>query len=336
MRYEDSGVNIDRANRAKAAIGKRVKATWGAGVLSDTGAFGGLFALDKSLEDPVLVSSIDGVGTKLLVALKAARYDTVGQDLVNHCVNDILVQGARPLFFLDYFATGSLQADVTEGVIDGLARGCEENGCALIGGETAEMPGVYQGGDFDLAGCIVGVVERKRIIDGSTIRPGDLVLGLGSNGLHTNGYSLVRRVLFEDSGLGVGDTLEELGSTVGEELLRVHKSYLKPVSQLNEADLVKGLAHITGGGIVENLPRILPSGCGAKIDTSAWRVPPVFTVIEGRGQVDRAEMFRVFNMGIGMIVVVERADAEKIAAFEIEDCFTIGEIVEGNREVDLS
>jgi phosphoribosylformylglycinamidine cyclo-ligase len=336
MKYEDSGVNIDRADRTKASIAKRVKATWGPGVLSETGAFGGLFALGTTHKDPVLVSSVDGVGTKLLVAVMAKRYDTVGQDLVNHCVNDILVQGARPIFFLDYFAAGVLRPEVVESVVAGLATACGENGCALIGGETAEMPGVYRGDDFDLAGCIVGVVERSKIIDGSGIAPGDVVYGLPSSGLHTNGYSLVRKILFEEMGLGVDDKIEELGCTVGEELLRVHRSYLKPVTTLMDAVRIKGLAHITGGGIVGNLPRILPKGCGALIRKGSWPVPPVFEMLRSRGGVDETEMFKVFNMGLGMLFVVGRDDAEKMRLSPETAMHHVGEIRSGDGTVEIS
>jgi len=335
MKYKDSGVNIDQANRAKASIAKSVKSTWGSGVLSDTGAFGGLFALEKSYAEPVLVSSIDGVGTKLLVAVMASRYDTVGQDLVNHCVNDILVQGARPAFFLDYFATGSLQPDVAESLVGGLAEACRENGCALIGGETAEMPGIYRGDDFDLAGCIVGVVERDKIIDGSEIKQGDVVFGLPSNGLHTNGYSLVRGIIFEQMRLTVDDVVDELGSTVGEELLRVHRSYLDPVTTLMNQTDIKGLAHITGGGIVENLPRVLPQGCGAKIHRGSWAIPPIFDFLQTQGQVEDDEMYRVFNMGLGMLIVVAAAEADKIDAADV-GAFRVGEIENGDRTVRIS
>lgn len=334
MKYEDSGVNIDRADRAKKSIARRVKATWGPGVLSETGAFGGLFELDRSYREPVLVSSIDGVGTKLLVAVMAKRYNTVGQDLVNHCVNDILVQGASPIFFLDYFATGRLRAEVAEAVIDGLATACGDNGCALIGGETAEMPGVYEGDDFDLAGCIVGAVEKSEIIDGSGIEPGDCVYGLPSDGLHTNGYSLVRKIIFEEMGLGVDDAVDELGCTVGEELLRVHKSYLKPVTTLMKSVRIKGLAHITGGGIVGNLPRVLPKGCSAAIHKGSWPVPPVFDWLRSRGRVAEAEMFKVFNMGLGMLVVVDREDGEKLQSSGA--VYRVGEIQSGDGTVEVS
>jgi phosphoribosylformylglycinamidine cyclo-ligase len=334
MKYKDSGVNIDRANRAKEGIARHVRSTWGREVLSETGAFGGLFAVPAGYEEPVLVSSIDGVGTKLVVAVMADRYDTVGRDLVNHCVNDILVQGARPLFFLDYVAAGALDPDRVGAVVGGLAAACRENGCALIGGETAEMPGIYHGDDFDMAGCIVGVVERAKIIDGSTIRPGDVVFGLESAGLHTNGYSLARSIFFEEMGLGVGDRVDELGCTVGEELLRVHRSYLAPVTDLMKSVAVKGLAHITGGGLVDNLPRILPVGCAARIDKGSWPVPAVFQLMAERGHVEEAEMFRVFNMGLGMLVVVGAEDAGSVPA--LAGLHRVGEVIEGDRRVKVA
>jgi phosphoribosylformylglycinamidine cyclo-ligase len=333
MKYEDSGVNIDRANRAKQAIGRHVRSTWGDAVLSETGAFGGLFAVPGGVEDPVLVSSIDGVGTKLLVAAMGDRYDTVGQDLVNHCVNDILVQGARPLFFLDYIAAGSLEPDRVGAIVEGLAKACRENSCALIGGETAEMPGVYKGDDFDMAGAIVGVVGKSEIIDGSTIKSGDIVFGLPSSGLHTNGYSLARKIFFEEMGLGAGDRVEALGCTVGEELLRVHRSYLVSVQSIMESVTVKGLAHITGGGVVENLPRILPENCGARIEKGTWPMLPVFSWMAEHGKVEEAEMFRVFNMGLGMLVILSADDAEKVAS--AEGVYRVGEIVSGTREVEV-
>jgi phosphoribosylformylglycinamidine cyclo-ligase len=313
-----------------------VRNTWSNNVLSDVGHFGGLFSVPDSYREPVLVSSMDGVGTKLLVASRAGRFDTVGQDLVNHCVNDILVQGAKPLFFLDYLAAGSLEPQMVAGVVEGLARACSENGCALIGGETAEMPGVYHGDDFDLAGTIVGVVERTEVIDGSAIEPGHVLLALPSNGLHTNGYSLVRRVVFDHLGLDVTDEVEVLGCSIADELLRVHRSYLAPVDAIASAGAVKGLAHITGGGVVENLPRVLPEGCGARIEKGAWPVPPVFTWLAEAGEVPEGEMFRVFNMGLGMIVVVEAETADAVGN-EIADAavYRVGEIVKGDSSVEL-
>ncbi|HEX5131216.1 MAG TPA: phosphoribosylformylglycinamidine cyclo-ligase [Candidatus Krumholzibacteria bacterium] len=312
MRYRDSGVDIDKANEATRAIGRLVKKTWGGDVLSNIGSFGGLFRVPREMREPVLVSSMDGVGTKLLVARAAGRYDTIGQDLVNHCVNDILVQGARPLFFLDYVAAGKIEPGMIADIVAGLAQACAENGCALIGGETAEMPGLYQEGDFDLAGTIVGVVERDAIIDGKRIVPGDVVFALPSNGLHTNGYSLARRVAFDLLGLETGSKVAELGGTVGDEFLRVHRSYLGPVTAIGTAVKIKGLAHITGGGVLENLPRILPDGCAATIEKGTWPVPAVFEWLARGGEVVEGEMFRVFNMGAGMLVVVAAADADRV------------------------
>ena len=336
MRYRDSGVDIDKANQAMQRIKTSVRNTWSDSVLSDVGHFGGLFSVPESCREPVLVSSMDGVGTKLLVASRAKRFDTVGQDLVNHCVNDILVQGATPLFFLDYLAAGRVEPQMVAGLVEGLARACAENGCALIGGETAEMPGVYHGDDFDLAGTIVGVVERSEIIDGSAIEPGQVLLALPSNGLHTNGYSLVRRVVFEHLGLDVTDEVEALGCSVGDELLRVHRSYLEPVGAIASAGKVKGLAHITGGGVVENLPRVLPDGCAARIHKGTWPVPAVFPWLAQSGDVPEGEMYRVFNMGLGMIVVVDAETAEAVGN-EIADTavYRVGEIVKGDGSVEL-
>ncbi len=336
MRYRDSGVDIDKANEATRAIARLVKKTWGGEVLSEIGSFGGLFRVPADMREPVLVSSMDGVGTKLLVARAARRYDTVGQDLVNHCVNDILVQGARPLFFLDYVAAGKIEPDMIASVVSGLAKACAENGCALIGGETAEMPGLYQEGDFDLAGTIVGVVERDAIIDGSGIVPGDVVLALPSNGLHTNGYSLARRVAFETLGLAVDARVDELGTTVADEFLRVHRSYLAAVNEIAARVKIKGLAHITGGGVLENLPRILPRGCAARLEKGAWPVPPVFTWLAEKGDVVAGEMHRVFNMGAGMLVVVSAEDAdyvpERADGLEV---YRAGTIVRGDGTVTV-
>jgi phosphoribosylformylglycinamidine cyclo-ligase len=336
MKYEDSGVNIDKANEATKAISKFVKATWGKDVLSEVGQFGGLFRVPKDYKDPVLVSSMDGVGTKIMVAERACRYDTIGQDLVNHCVNDILVQGGKPLFFLDYLAAGSLDPSTVVEVVRGLSAACERNGCALIGGETAEMPGLYHGEDFDLAGAIVGVVERDRIIDGSGIRPGDVVFALAASGLHTNGYSLARRLIFDELGLAIDDHVDELGCTVGEELLKIHVSYLEPVTALSDAAKIKGLAHITGGGVLENLPRILPAGCGAVIRKGTWPVLPVFRFVEDRGGVADVEMYRVFNMGMGMLVVVDPADVPVVPERIGEtSCYRVGEITAGDGTVEI-
>jgi phosphoribosylformylglycinamidine cyclo-ligase len=336
MRYRDSGVDIDKANQATRAIARLVGRTWGPSVLSQIGHFGGLFRLPAGYREPVLVSSMDGVGTKLLVARAAGRYDTVGQDLVNHCVNDILVQGARPLFFLDYVAAGKLDPAMVAGVVEGLAKACHENGCALIGGETAEMPGLYQEGDFDLAGTIVGIVERDAIIDGSRITPGDVVFALPSNGLHTNGYSLARRVVFDVMKLRLDQHVAEIGGIVGDELLRVHRSYLAGVGEIAGQVAIRGLAHITGGGILENLPRIFPAGCAARIERGSWPVPPVFAMIARGGDVVEGEMYRVFNMGAGMLVVVSREDAARMPKrVDGLDVYRVGEIVKGNGDVAL-
>jgi phosphoribosylformylglycinamidine cyclo-ligase len=335
-RYKESGVDIDAANRAMRRIGALVKGTWRGEVLSGIGNFGGLFEVPPAYERPVLVSSVDGVGTKLRVALMADRHDTIGEDLVNHCVNDILVQGAEPLFFLDYFACGALDPDVVAAVVKGLARGCTENGCALIGGETAEMPGFYAPGEYDLAGCIVGVVERTGIIDGSGIEPGDEVWAFPSSGLHTNGYSLARRVIFEEEGLGVNDELPGTGETAAEALLAVHRSYLPEIRSLRGSLRIKGLAHITGGGLLENIPRILPGGCAVEIDTASWEVPPLFAFLEERGRIERREMYRVFNMGIGMVLIIPAGSAGPMASAELRwQPFRIGTVAAGDREVRL-
>jgi phosphoribosylformylglycinamidine cyclo-ligase len=313
--YQSSGVNIDAGNETVSRIKTLARGTFTPGVLSEIGSFGGLFALGaRGYRDPVLVSSADGVGTKLKVAFMANRHDTVGADLVNHCVNDILVQGAEPLFFLDYLATGRLRPDVAEQIVSGMASACRENGCALLGGETAEMPGFYADGEYDLAGFIVGGVERTRIVDGSTLVPGDVLIGLPSSGLHTNGYSLARRILFEVEQLTVESNVEELGTTVGEALLVPHRSYRTIVQPLLDRQLAKGLAHITGGGITENLPRILPKGVGAEIARDAWDVPPLFQYLQRAGDVADAEMFRAFNMGIGMIVACDARYADEVLA----------------------
>ena len=314
MDYKTSGVDIDAGNEAVRRIRAHARSTFTAGVLSEIGSFGGLFAVPGGLDEPVLVSSADGVGTKLKLAFMSGRHDTVGQDLVNHCVNDILVQGARPLFFLDYLATGRLAPDVAEQIVGGMAAACRENGCALLGGETAEMPGFYQDGEYDLAGFIVGVVERSRLVDGSTIVPGDVLIGIPSSGLHTNGYSLARRIVFETLGLTFDSEVEGVEGPVGEALMVPHRSYLPIVQPLVERQLAKGLAHITGGGITENLPRILPEGTGAVVARDAWDVPPIFRVLQQGGGVPDAEMLRAFNMGIGMIVVCDARYQSEVLA----------------------
>ncbi len=311
--YADAGVDIDAQDRALVEVKRLARATFTPGVLSDIGSFGGCFALDP--QDPqstVLVASVDGVGTKLRVALEVGRLDTVGEDLVNHCVNDILVQGATPLFFLDYFATAALDPAAMVEVVRGVARGCTRNGCALLGGETAEMPGFYAPGDFDLAGCIVGKCRRDELLPRANVGPDDTLVALPSSGLHTNGYSLARKLLFEVLGLSVHDTHPRLGCTVGEELLKVHRSYLPVVSPVLEAGLVKAVAHITGGGIPDNLPRCLPAGVGAEIDGGSWTQPPVFGLLREAGNVPEEEMRRTFNLGVGMILVVGSEEVREV------------------------
>jgi phosphoribosylformylglycinamidine cyclo-ligase len=338
MDYKASGVDIDAGNEAVRRIRSLARGTFTPGVLSDIGSFGGLFRLDRDrYQEPVLVSSADGVGTKLKVAFMTGRHGTVGADLVNHCVNDILVQGAEPLFFLDYLATGRLDPAVAEQVVGGIAGACRENGCALLGGETAEMPGFYSDGEYDIAGFIVGIVERSRVIDGRSIVPGDVLIGLPSAGLHTNGYSLARRVLFETTGWTAGTVVPELGATVGDALLAPHRSYLPVVRPLLPRQTIKGLAHITGGGITENLPRVLPEGCSAEIDLRAWSVPALFQLLQERGQIPRDEMFRAFNMGIGLVLVCAPSETERIINTLAHNgelhAVRIGFVVSGSREV---
>jgi phosphoribosylformylglycinamidine cyclo-ligase len=308
--YRQSGVDIDAGNEVVRRIRALARGTYTPQVLSGVGSFGGLFAVDPSVPEPVLVASADGVGTKLKVAFMAGVHDTIGQDLVNHCVNDILVQGAKPWFFLDYLATGRLSPDVAEQVVRGVSIACHENGCALLGGETAEMPGFYADGEYDIAGFIVGAVAKSRVIDGHGIVAGDVLLALPSSGLHTNGYSLARAIVFETLGLRVDSRVPELNATVGAALLAPHRSYLRPVTPLLECGIVKGMAHITGGGITENLPRTIPDGLTFTLDRASWTVPPVFTWLQQAGGIADAEMFRAFNMGVGLIVVCSRADAD--------------------------
>jgi len=341
MDYKSSGVDIDAGHEVVRRIKGLARSTFTPGVLSEIGSFGGLFRLDPGrFADPVLVASADGVGTKLKVAFLASCHDTVGEDLVNHCVNDILVQGARPLFFLDYLATGRLTPDVAEQIVAGIARGCRSNGCALLGGETAEMPGFYAEGEYDLAGFIVGAVDRGNVIDGSTLQPGDRLIGLPSTGLHTNGYSLARRIVFQELGLGVDSHVPELGTTIGEALLAVHRSYLPAIEPLlRQPGLVRGLAHITGGGITDNLPRIFPAGVGACIDRRAWDVPPLFRFLWQAGGVPADDMYRSFNMGIGLIIACRPADADRVTGALKglgEAPRAIGELVAGERAVSYS
>lgn len=337
LTYRDAGVDIDAQDEALARIKDFVRGTRTPGVLSELGSFGGLFAPDwKRYRDPVLVSSADGVGTKLRVAFETGIHNTCGRDLVQHCVNDILVQGARPLFFLDYVACGRLDPAVLAAVVEGVADGCRANGCALLGGETAEMPGFYADGEYDVAGFIVGIVDRGKLLDGSGTRPGDVVLGLPSAGLHTNGYSLARKLFFEVAGLGVDDRVDALGTTVGEALLAEHRTYLPALEGVLEDPGLRGLAHITGGGLTDNLPRILPEGCRADLRRGSWPEPPLFTWLRETGNVAADEMYRTFNMGIGMALVVAPDAVDRIEGQLREAGETvhrIGDIAGGDREV---
>ena len=334
MDYKQSGVDIDAGNEVVRRIRSLAKGTFTPGVLSEIGSFGGLFSLSAAgMRDPVLVSSADGVGTKLRVAFMTGIHDTVGRDLVNHCVNDILVQGAVPLFFLDYLATGRLDPDVAVQIVEGLSIACRENGCALLGGETAEMPGFYADGEYDVAGFIVGAVDREHLIDGRAVRSGDVLIGLPSSGLHTNGYSLARRIAFDVAGLDVNDAVPELGTTLGDALLRPHRSYLPAIRPLLGTGLVRGMAHITGGGITDNLPRVLPEGRGAVIDRKSWQVPALFQWLQRQGEVPDEDMLRTFNMGVGLIVICgpDAADAviDVLAGAGERDAVRIGEVQEG-------
>jgi phosphoribosylformylglycinamidine cyclo-ligase len=355
--YAAAGVDIDLGNQVKATLPRLLASTHRREVLGKVGGFGGLFALDtRKFRQPVLVSSMDGVGTKLKIAFAMNRHDTVGQDLVNHCVNDIIVLGAEPLFFLDYIGVGHLEPRAFAQLISGFARACAANHCALIGGETAQMPGFYRPGEYDLSGTIVGAVEKSRIIDGKGIRPGDVVVGLASNGLHTNGYSLARKIFFEQMKLRPGSFIEELGRPIGEALLDVHVSYLPVVRQVLKkfngagigaswrgdgavaaaaregSDAVKGLAHITGGGFIDNIPRILPKKCDAVLRKGSWETPPIFDLIQTRGGVPENELYQVFNMGIGMVMIVAADYADAVLRYvksRKEKAWVIGEVVRG-------
>ena len=334
--YAAAGVDIDNKMAALDAIKRMVKQTSRKGVLSDIGLFGGLF--ESPGKGTALVASTDGVGTKLKVAVMARRHDTVGQDIVNHCVNDILVQGATPLFFMDYIGTSKFEPWMFKDVIRGLCKACRENGCALLGGETAEMPGLYPPGEYDLVGTIVGVVDKSKIIAGRSIRPGDAVIGLPSTGLHTNGYSLARKVIFGTARLRVNDRLPGASVTVADALLAVHRSYLTPVSAVMKSITIRGMAHITGGGFPDNIPRILPQHAEVVIDRNAWTVPPVFRFIHRQGRVDRDEMYRVFNMGIGFVLIVRKRDvAQTLRALAKAKCAgtVIGEVRKGRKGVVL-
>ncbi|HUN90000.1 MAG TPA: phosphoribosylformylglycinamidine cyclo-ligase [Terriglobales bacterium] len=338
--YADAGVDIERSNRAKQRIKYLAHRTFNKCVLSDIGGFGGLFAVDKKkYTDPVLVSSVDGVGTKLKIAFEMNLHHTIGGDLVNHCVNDIAVQGAAPMFFMDYFATGKLDPEVAERVVSGIADACKHNGCALIGGETAEMPGFYGNGEYDLAGFIVGVVEREKIVTGKDVQIGDVLVGLASNGLHTNGYSLARKLLFEVAKYSPESYINDIKNKVGNELMRTHKSYWPVLRRLFEADAVTAVAHITGGGITENLPRVLPKGTAAQITVGSWPVQPIFSHLQKLGNIGDAEMLRTFNMGIGMILVVPPKKFKRVQTVlerAGEKGFTIGRIIKGEKKVAYS
>jgi phosphoribosylformylglycinamidine cyclo-ligase len=342
--YARAGVNIDLGNRVKSTLPVLLRKTHRPEVLGKVGAFGGLFALDVGkYREPVLVSSVDGVGTKLKIAFAMDRHDTIGQDLVNHCVNDIAVLGAEPLFFLDYIGTGKLERRTFTEIIKGFAKACAENHCALIGGETAQMPGFYQPGEYDVSGTIVGVVERKKMLDGSTVRPGDQIVGLASSGLHTNGYSLARKIFFEEMKLKPTSRLAELNNTIGEELLKVHVSYgpliqkmLKKFNVAGIGGVIKALAHITGGGFVDNIPRVLPKNCDVMVRKSSWEMPPIFQILRENARASEDELYQVFNMGIGMVVIVGEQKATEILSFckeRKQKAWLIGEVVKGKGQV---
>jgi phosphoribosylformylglycinamidine cyclo-ligase len=330
--YKEAGVDIDSANEAVSRIKKYLKETYNDNVLSSVGSFGGLYQIDK---ENVLVSSTDGVGTKLKLAFMSGKHDTIGQDLVNHCVNDILVLGAKPLFFLDYLSTGKIKPEVIESIVKGLSIACKENDCALVGGEIAEMPGLYKPNEYDLASFIVGKVKKNKIIDGSKIKKGDLVIGLSSNGLHTNGYSLAIRILIENSKLNLNKKLKDM--TLKDALMKIHTSYYKPVSELLSKFEIKGMAHITGGGLIENIPRILPENCSVELKNN-WKVPEIFNLIKELGNVPEDDMYRTFNMGIGFVLIVDRKNSNNILKNLEKYSFNsqiIGEVVEGSKGVRI-
>ena len=336
MRYRDAGVDITAASRAKSQIKELVGKTYNPRVLRGFGAFGGFYSLKGLPSDAVLVSSMDGVGTKLKIAFAANRHESVARDLVFHSVNDIAVHGALPLFFLDYLATGKIRGKVITDIVRGLCDACRQVGCALIGGETAQMPGFYAENEYDLAGCIVGWVRQRQILDGSRIRPGDIILGLPSLGLHTNGYSLARKVLMEQAGIGLSQHVPELGRRLDEELLAPHRCYAPILQPLHQKGWLTGLVHITGGGITENTPRILPAQCQAEIHLGSWPLPPVFTMIAGLGKVRQEEMLRTFNMGLGMLLIVPKKNVDNVSralSRKKEKFWTVGRIVRGKAEV---
>lgn len=333
--YADAGVSIDNADRAVAKIREYARSTFNERTLTEIGSFGGMFsAAFPDMAEPVLVASADGVGTKLKIAFETGKHNTVGADLVNHCVNDILVQGARPLFFLDYFATGKLEPDITASVVEGMARACRENGCVLLGGETAEMPDFYPEGEYDLAGFIVGIVDKTKVIDGKTIAPGDVVLGLPSTGLQTNGYSLARKLFFEVGGYAPDSYIDELGKSIGDALLETHASFLPKIGPLLDGGRIKGLVHITGGGFVDNIPRILPDGVSVEIKRGSWPELPIFGLMQKLGNVEDQEMFRTFNMGIGMILICSAADCRELEE-SLSGAREIGRVIAGDKIVEI-
>ncbi|MGI9952234.1 phosphoribosylformylglycinamidine cyclo-ligase [Moorellaceae bacterium AZ2] len=336
--YAAAGVDISAGNRAVELMREHVRSTWRPGVLSDIGGFGGFFALNGRYQEPVLVAGADGVGTKLKIAFLLDRHDTIGQDVVAMCVNDILVHGAEPLFFLDYLAVGKLNPEKVAAIVGGVAAGCRLAGCALLGGETAEMPGFYSPEEYDLAGFAVGVVDKKDLLDGKQIRPGQAVFGLASNGLHSNGFSLARRVLLEEAGLSLTEELPLLGCTLGEEMLKPTRIYVSALLPLIREGLIKGLAHITGGGLIENPPRMLPRGTALRLYREKWPVPPIFGLIQEAGSISGPEMYRTFNMGLGMLAVVEKAHASAVLArlqAAGEQAYLVGEVVEGEGQVEF-
>ncbi|MBP2658279.1 MAG: phosphoribosylformylglycinamidine cyclo-ligase [Firmicutes bacterium] len=339
LTYRDAGVDIDAGNKAVDLMKKHVRSTYRPEVLGDIGGFGGLFALDVAkYRQPVLVSGTDGVGTKLCIAFMADKHDTIGQDAVAMCVNDILVQGAEPLFFLDYLAVGKLSPEQVAAIVSGIAGACLESGCSLIGGETAEMASFYKNGEYDIGGFAVGVAERSKLITGQTIQPGDVLIGLPSSGLHSNGYSLVRKICFDVKQMDINQIVPELEKTLGEELLIPTKLYPKACLPLIEKFAIKGMVHITGGGFYENIPRVLPEGCGAMVDTESWPKPPVFALLQQWGNVAWTEMYRTFNMGIGMILVVSPSDVKQIQddlSARGEASFVIGQVTQGAKETVL-
>jgi len=339
MTYKSAGVDVEEGQRAVQLMKKHVQGTFNENVLDDIGGFGGLFALNlKGIEEPVLVSGTDGVGTKLKLAFMMDKHDTIGKDCVAMCVNDILCQGATPLFFLDYVATGSLKAEKVADIVKGVALGCKDAGCALIGGETAEMPGFYADGEYDMAGFAVGIVDKSKVITGGNIEAGDVIIGLGSSGIHSNGYSLVRKLLIEKEQMSLVDYVDSLGATLGDVLLEPTKIYVKPVLEVIRNVDVKGISHITGGGFFENIPRILPENVDAEITMGSWDKPQIFNLIKEKGNVSTEEMFKTFNMGIGMMLVVspdKKDNVLEILKSKGETGYVIGKIIEGNRQVKL-